>query len=286
MKNLLKIFLIICLFQSSSCAYLFNEKEVELSIASNPAGADIIIEGKNYGQTPKMLMIEPKNYDVLLRLPGYGSTNIKLQTWQTIRNREQDGERCIADSMGFIFILPLLSMWSVYCRDFKEKNQFVNIPQNDTGLNRPLPHDFYEMRKSYQDQQSSSHYNNYHNIKKDSIGSNNVISNKGMFNGKNMQKTYDPFIEDDIHYDYQQKYRYNSSDVSKQRVAPQRNYIEGNQRSLGENLYRDSYKGAPQLQKFPGKFKNPQPYKNPSDLDNKRQSIEEMYMEDMKKNLY
>ncbi len=239
-KNWLKIFLIISLFQSSSCAYFFNDKEVELSISSNPPGADIFIEGQNYGKTPKMLRIEPKNYNVVLELAGYGSTNLQLKTWQTIRNRDRDGERCILDSMGFMFILPLLSMWSVYCRDFKEKNHFINIPQNNTGLNRPLPNNFYEINKSYQEQQ------NYHIPEKiyynqNNASTNNIdpsITNHNKIDNRNMQQSYDPFLEENLHYNFQKQYRYNSYDLNKQRVAPQRNYMDNPNNRIGEYIYQ------------------------------------------------
>ncbi len=294
MQNFIKIFLILALFQSTSCAYFFNSKEVEISIASNPPGADIIIEGRNYGQTPKLLIIEPKNYDVLLSIPNYGSTNVKLATWQTSRDRDGDGERCVADAVGFMFILPLMSAWSVYCRDFKEKNIFINIPQNNTGLNRPLPNDFYEINQNFQERkiynlpQKTDYRQNldsYRQIDNEALPNfNNTTNNR--LNSRNLTQTYDPFASDNLQYPHQIQYRYNSQDIAKTQVAPQRDYIKNDMNQIGENMHRQGYRDAVKPQEFPGKIQESQPYESYENLDQERRSIDELYLEDMKKNMY
>ena len=112
----------------SSCAYLFNDKNVAVAIDSNPKGADIVIDGKNYGQTPATISLEPKNYTVLLIKEGYGSTQMQLESWQAVRTKNGEGGRCLADALGSVLVLPMLSYWSVYCRDFKQPSYSANIP--------------------------------------------------------------------------------------------------------------------------------------------------------------
>ncbi len=125
MKLLRQITLIALLGFASSCAMIFNEKEVPLSINSNPSGADIFIDGRNFGKTPATFMIEPKNYTVTLNKEGYGSAQFKLESWATIRNG-----KCAADALGTMLVIPLYSLaLSGYCNDFKQKEHFINIPR-------------------------------------------------------------------------------------------------------------------------------------------------------------
>lgn len=134
MKKFLRQFVLFSLLAAnSSCAYLFNEKNVDVSINSSPAGADIFIEGRNYGKTPALLNLEPKSYSVVLSKEGYGSTQLKLESWQAIREKDGEGGRCLADAFGTMLVLPALSYWSVYCREFKQKEYFVNIPRNSAN---------------------------------------------------------------------------------------------------------------------------------------------------------
>jgi hypothetical protein len=118
------ILLTLLLLNISSCAYLFNDDKVAISINSSPPGANIIIEGKNYGVTPATIKIEAKNYEVKLVKDGYGSTTIKTEAWGAVRDGG-DGKRCIADLLN-----PLLffSAYSKYCADFKQKEYFATIP--------------------------------------------------------------------------------------------------------------------------------------------------------------
>lgn len=140
MKNICKILIIGALLLESSCAMMFNSKEVEVAINSNPSGAYIYIDGQNYGKTPATLYIEPKNYQVTLSKPGYGSTQIQLDTWQAIRRKQGDGSRCVADLLGSMLVVPFYSvMWSVYCRDFKQPEYSGTIPylgKKSAGISR------------------------------------------------------------------------------------------------------------------------------------------------------
>jgi len=95
-----------------------------VTINSNPSGADIFIEGRNYGQTPATIRLEAKNQTVVLTKEGYGSAQLQLEALASIKNG-----KCAADMAGAILIVPLYSaLWSGYCNEFKEKEYFVNIP--------------------------------------------------------------------------------------------------------------------------------------------------------------
>ncbi len=128
-KSVLKVAVLAVLLQNAaSCAYLMNKKEVDLTIESSPSGADIFIEGRNYGKTPATIRIEPKNYTAVLTKEGYGTAQVKLESWQAVRSNKAEGGRCLADAIGTMLVLPAFSAWSVYCRDFKQPKYSVVIP--------------------------------------------------------------------------------------------------------------------------------------------------------------
>lgn len=123
--------LVASLLLTSSCAAMFNDKNTEVSINSNPPGADIFIEGRNYGQTPATLNIEAKNQVVILTKEGYGSAQLNLETWYAAKNG-----KCLADAIGMALIVPIYSFISGKCNEFKEKEYFVNIPNvGGAGMN-------------------------------------------------------------------------------------------------------------------------------------------------------
>jgi hypothetical protein len=129
MKLVYKISLIALMFFGCSCAMMFNEKEVSVSINSTPSGADIFIDGKSYGRTPATIKIEPKNYIAVLNKEGYGSTKIQLESWTSMRNGN-----CAADAMGTMLLLPLYSLyWSGKCDEFKQPEYHAVIPQSFVG---------------------------------------------------------------------------------------------------------------------------------------------------------
>lgn len=117
-----------------SCAYLFNKKETEVVIRSNPPGAYIIIDGRNYGPTPAYVSLVPKNYLVTLIRDNYGWAQFNLETGRLIRRKDGDGLRCVADVFGSILILPIFSFMSVYCRDFKQSEYSINIPYRPINI--------------------------------------------------------------------------------------------------------------------------------------------------------
>lgn len=122
------------IFLASSCSF-FNDKTVDVAINSTPPGADVFIEGRNYGRTPLTLNIEPKPYSVVLVKEGYGSANLNMEIWWgTIRTtidgqRTGDGTRCFLDMMTLIFSFNMYN--STRCGDFKEKTYNVVIPRSN-----------------------------------------------------------------------------------------------------------------------------------------------------------
>ncbi|MBU6140127.1 MAG: PEGA domain-containing protein [Proteobacteria bacterium] len=125
MKFSRQIALLASLILTSSCAAMFNDNKAEVSINSNPPGADIFIEGRSHGRTPATLQIEAKNQTAVLNKEGYGSAQVQLETWYTAKNG-----KCLADAMFSMFIIPAYSFYSGKCSEFKEKEYFVNIPNN------------------------------------------------------------------------------------------------------------------------------------------------------------
>lgn len=111
---------IIILTSLSSCAFFFNEKEVELAINSSPSGAKVLIDGVDKGVTPLQIKLEPKEYQLSFVKDGYVTSSIKTQWWQTIRRGGGERARCFADALGTLLIVPAFSYASSYCRDFKQ----------------------------------------------------------------------------------------------------------------------------------------------------------------------
>jgi hypothetical protein len=113
----------------ASCAMAFNGDTVDVTINSNPQGADIFINGMSYGKTPKTINIKPENYTLILNKEGYGTAQIQLESWVAIRNKKGDGGRCLADALGSMLVVPLYSFyWSGKCLDFKQSEYMINIP--------------------------------------------------------------------------------------------------------------------------------------------------------------
>lgn len=129
MKLVRQCALVLLLTTASSCAMLMSDKEDDVNIGSNPSGADIFIEGKNYGKTPATLHIEAKNQTVVLNKEGYGSTQLQLEAWATMKNGS-----CSMDVLTSIFPWSLYSaQYSGRCNEFKKKEYFVTIPQTATA---------------------------------------------------------------------------------------------------------------------------------------------------------
>lgn len=162
MKFVIRFFAITAMIFSSSCAMMMNDKLDKVTIESSPPGADIFIEGRNYGQTPKTLNIIPKEYNITVRKAGYGSAQIQTSYWAAAKN-----SNCVADTMGAIFLVPIYSFYySGYCNEFKEKSYSVVIPRNEApqSNNRGRNGDYNSRNRgyNYNDNSRNRGYNNYY----------------------------------------------------------------------------------------------------------------------------
>jgi ribosomal protein L21E len=123
----------ISLFLISGCSF-FNKKTVELGINSSPQGANIYINQKYFGTTPKVVNIEPKEYIVSLDLAGYGNTSFKTPIFTgSIRTKADnsinaDGVRCLLDLVSVLFSFQA---YTGKCADFKQKQYNITIPKVD-----------------------------------------------------------------------------------------------------------------------------------------------------------
>ena len=135
--NLKFLALAIATISASSCS-LLNDKQVALPITSNPVGADLYIDGQYYGKTPKIVNLEPsKTYSATAVKEGYGTANIDLETWYSVRGNRGGGDnfRCVLDAVGTMLLIPAIGFYSVHCRDFKLKDYSINIA--NTGFQSP-----------------------------------------------------------------------------------------------------------------------------------------------------
>ena len=133
MKLLQTFSLLVLLSMSSSCALMMNDKNDQISINSEPSGADIFIEGRSYGKTPATITAEAKNSTLVLTKEGYGTAQLDLKVFATMKNGA-----CSADALGAMLIVPLYSvLWSGKCYQFKERQYFINIPRTgNTGSSK------------------------------------------------------------------------------------------------------------------------------------------------------
>ncbi|MAZ80409.1 MAG: hypothetical protein CMP18_01305 [Rickettsiales bacterium] len=231
MATLFRVILIASLINLSSCAFLMNKKEVDLSISSNPSGANIIINNRNYGTTPKIIKITPKNYNINLQLPNYGSSNFQAQTWQSVR-KGSEGFRCIMDALGSVLILPYFSFMSSYCKDFKQKDFLITIPQNNAKNANLLPNNGPMPIGS---QIPNSYPNRYNQARKRNIANNSYNSAQYQ---QQYNSYYNPYDNDNISH-YQNNNNYNSNPSKPIIKNYPQNILPNN--DIGQNLYRDVY---------------------------------------------
>jgi hypothetical protein len=140
MKNTLKLLPVLALFIVNSCSFS-NKSTVTVPINSNPTGAIVMIDGKNYGQTPAFVELTPnKNYKTTISKRGYGSANINMDTQYSMRGgKGGDGGRCMADVGAFVlpyFIVLLFAPEK--CGSFKQDDYFVDL----SGGNQSMPDNF------------------------------------------------------------------------------------------------------------------------------------------------
>ena len=60
MNNILKFSLVLVMLFFSSCAMIFNKKDVEVNFKSIPDGADVFIDGEKAGKTPISVRLDTR----------------------------------------------------------------------------------------------------------------------------------------------------------------------------------------------------------------------------------
>jgi hypothetical protein len=137
MKNIFKIFPVISLLIIESCSFA-NKSTVIVPINSNPPGASVMIDGKNYGQTPLFAELIPnKNYKAKISKAGYDSTTIDMESLYSLRGGESaDGARCMADVVSLtIPYFVVLLFAPEKCGSFKQSDYFVDLSVRKFGGN-------------------------------------------------------------------------------------------------------------------------------------------------------
>ncbi len=173
-----KKFIHICLALIISSCSFFNEKYVMLPIKSNPTGADIYIDGRHYGQTPMAVQLIPdRDYAATVTKQGYGTSSFSLETFRSVRENRggKDMVRCVADALGTMLVIPAAGFLSVHCKDFKQKEYFVNIDGNQATFDPHSTIDPRALRRDGQDLRSNNGQNqgnglNYHGQEEDPYG--------------------------------------------------------------------------------------------------------------------
>jgi len=134
MQNKIKLISAAILLVVSSCSFA-NKSTVVVPVNSNPPGADVVIDGRNYGQTPTFVELTPnKNYKATISKKGYGSANIDMDTWYSVRGGEDgDGKRCLADSAAVLPIMMVLLFAPEKCGSFKQSDYFVDLAGRGVG---------------------------------------------------------------------------------------------------------------------------------------------------------
>lgn len=136
MRSLKRLLTMALTFICASCAMMGNDMKSSVSINSNPSGASVIIDGRNYGMTPMSLQMKVRNYDVSLIKEGYGIAKFKLETIQGIEEGS-DGGRCLADAIGSMFVITFYSAYySDYCKTFKKQEYDIEIPYTASRYSR------------------------------------------------------------------------------------------------------------------------------------------------------
>ena len=107
---------------SSSCAMLFNKKDVEVSFKSYPEGAKVFVDGDVVGQTPITTRIKPtRDYDILYVKDGYANREFKIKRVigdSTLRPAFEN-TMCVLDVFpGMFLIVPIVSAFSNSCAHF------------------------------------------------------------------------------------------------------------------------------------------------------------------------
>jgi len=120
------------IFALSACGALFNGGPANVAMSSNPAGAEIWIDGTNRGITPATLQLaKDKNHTVTFRKAGFADTNYQI-------NRQVSPTYVVLDVLGGL--LPIVidaATGSWYVLSTKEVN--VQLGQQTVAQGQLTP---------------------------------------------------------------------------------------------------------------------------------------------------
>lgn len=121
MKKIGLVVAALSLSSLSACGALFNGGPANVTVNSNPPGAEVWVDGTNRGVTPATLQLSKKeSHTVTLRRAGYQETTVTI-------NRKVSGTYVILDVLGGL--LPVIidaATGSWYVLDTNEVN--VTLP--------------------------------------------------------------------------------------------------------------------------------------------------------------
>ena len=106
---------------TSSCAMIFNKRDVEVTFKSIPDGADVYVDGEKVGNTPVTTRIRPsKDYGVLYIKDGYANREFKIKkiVGNSTLRPTSEYTLCMIDAVGSILIVPMVSVFSNSCAQF------------------------------------------------------------------------------------------------------------------------------------------------------------------------
>jgi len=162
MKNNLKLIPIIALLAVNACSFA-NKSTVTVPINSNTPGANVMIDGKNFGQTPAFVELNPgKNHQATISKEGYTPATINMDTYYSVRGGDgADGGRCMADfSAAAIPYFIVLLFAPEKCASFKQSSYFADLQMIQSSNNQmdgaELP------QNNQQPQYQNNNYKNYY----------------------------------------------------------------------------------------------------------------------------
>jgi len=121
MNKFLGFSLILVMLFTSSCAMIFNKRDVDVTFKSIPDGADVYVDGERIGKTPVTTKIRPsKDYQILYIKDGYANREFKIKKVignSTLRPTSEY-TMCMIDAVGSILIVPMISVFSNSCAQF------------------------------------------------------------------------------------------------------------------------------------------------------------------------
>lgn len=106
---------------TSSCAMIFNKRDIEVTFKSIPDGADVYVDGEKVGKTPVTTKIRPsKDYGILYIKDGYANREFKIKkvVGNSTLRPTSEYTMCMIDATGSILILPMISVFSNSCAQF------------------------------------------------------------------------------------------------------------------------------------------------------------------------